>query len=181
MGAVWASQQPCRASLPGGNQRSLRNRGRQGVFFGMPTLIYCRTPGYNSWRNLIARCTNSRNPGWHRYGGRGIKVCSRWIDGFENFYADMGPPPASTSLDRIDNNGNYEPKNCRWATKKEQTGNRDMTSQRAVNADKTHCPHGHAYDGINIILQKKNNAVISRKCRTCHNEQESIRRSRRSL
>lgn len=69
---------------------------------------------------MKARCLNSKNPRFDRYGGRGITVCERWFS-FENFYADMGPRPAGTTLDRIDNNGNYEPNNCQWLAAAEQS------------------------------------------------------------
>ncbi len=73
---------------------------------------------------MNGRCTNERNKFFHNYGGRGITVCDRWRDSFENFLADMGPRPSEQhSIDRIDNNGNYEPGNCRWATKKQQLHN----------------------------------------------------------
>lgn len=79
---------------------------------------------FNIWRGMIARCFKKSTPSWEDYGGRGITVCERWLT-FENFFVDMGERPSpQLSIDRIDNDGNYEPANCRWATRKEQGVNK---------------------------------------------------------
>lgn len=88
---------------------------------------------YSSWEHMQARCRNRRFKQWDDYGGRGIKVCGRWSS-FENFLADMGKRPAGKTLDRIDNNGNYEPANCKWSTPSEQQFNRRICAKRKETA-----------------------------------------------
>lgn len=78
---------------------------------------------YKVWLAMLQRCNNKTSSVYKYYGERGIQVCERWHV-FENFYADMGNQPAGLTLDRIDNNGNYEPGNCRWVTHKENCNNR---------------------------------------------------------
>ena len=81
------------------------------------------TPTWRSWSSMRLRCNNPNATGFERYGGRGIKVCARWSK-FENFLADMGKRPSlKYSIDRVDNEGNYEPSNCRWATALTQSNN----------------------------------------------------------
>lgn len=82
---------------------------------------------YATWRNMRDRCNYAEHPSYKDYGGRGITICERWND-FANFVADMGDRPDGMSLDRRDNNGNYEPSNCRWATKSQQQLNQRIRS-----------------------------------------------------
>lgn len=135
--ALWRCKCSCgketvvnNGNLRAGNTRSC------GCLYRESTYIHDLhgTPEYHTWQSMNGRCHNPNNQSFDRYGGRGISVCDRWRYSFVNFLADMGKRPTPDhSIDRINNDGNYEPGNCHWATKSEQS--RNTRSNRLLTHD----------------------------------------------
>lgn len=138
-GARWVCQCDCgetttvRAdSLKGGHIRSCGCLNNEQRVANLDTSTHghaktgAHTRTYLAWENMRKRCYKENARRYSDYGGRGITVCDRWRDSFENFLADMGECPGKLTLDRSNNNGNYEPGNCKWVTMKEQNNNRRL-------------------------------------------------------
>ncbi len=126
------------------SQRTIRIAQGRVLKHGMS-----RTPTYNTYQNMLKRCRDPSDTHYHAYGGRGIKVCLKWRTSFSAFLADMGPKPPGMSIDRIDNDGDYEPGNCRWATSKEQARNTSRTIPTQFKGHAVTLQDVHDATGIN--------------------------------
>lgn len=111
-------------ALRSGNTKSCGCFQKQRASESSKTHGLSKTVEYRAWIDLLKRCCDPDSQMYSHYGGRGIVVCDRWLNGFENFLADMGKRPDGMEIDRINNNGNYEPENCRWTTRIVNTNNK---------------------------------------------------------
>jgi len=116
------------------------------------------TSTYKSWSSMKGRCMNVTDFAYKDYGGRGIKVCDRWMS-FMNFLEDMGEKTKGRSIDRIDNDGNYEPGNCRWATPLEQANNRRMPRTNTSGIEGVHWSESHNRWVSRITIDKSRKLI----------------------
>jgi hypothetical protein len=158
--ACGTEQFRCRlANLRNGTTKSCgclrREAGQRNATHGMT-----KTPEYRAWQSMRARCTDPTDKSFIHYGGRGIAVCQAWEESFETFLADMGRrPTAKHSIDREKNDGNYEPGNCRWATRLQQTRNRRIAILIEYEGEKVALQdlcdrHGLSYSTVHSRIYK---------------------------
>ena len=122
--STWLSDEALYSQFPWLEQKEMRSRiGKSNLKHGYAIHGISYTGIYLSWIGMRHRCYNKNHADYKYYGGRGIFVCRRWRDSFENFLKDMGERPKNKSIDRINNNGSYGPWNCKWATAEEQRNN----------------------------------------------------------
>lgn len=135
------------------------------------------TPTYRIWHGMIRRCSDPSRVAFADYGGRGITVCDRWLS-FENFLADMGERPEGMSIDRINNDGHYEPGNCRWATATEQARNtrRSKLTIDLVNEILGRLEHGESASSVRTRLHVSKYAIYDLRHGRCWADQRFERR-----
>jgi hypothetical protein len=108
---------------------------KEKEFHGQSKINGKPSPTYLSWVSMRQRCYNKNHCAYKNYGGRGIMVCDEWNNNFGNFFSDMGERPEGKSLDRIDNDGNYNKENCKWSTQKEQSNNTRSNTYVTINGE----------------------------------------------
>lgn len=139
--AAWLCECKCgtRRAITSNNLQRALSCGcgrRQKTILRNTTHGRARSPEHRTWCGMLQRCYNQNNTGYEDWGGRGITVCDRWKNSFENFFADMGTKPfPGASIGRLDNDGNYEPKNCRWETHEQQAKNTRRTRRFAIGSE----------------------------------------------
>lgn len=132
-------------------------------------------PLYSVYAEMKSRCFNQTRKDYPQYGGRGISICDRWLEDFWNFVSDMGDRPDGYTLDRVDVDDNYQPNNCRWASRLEQTRN------RRGGSTETHCPQGHEFTDTNTYNGVNPSGATYRRCRKCAADRARTRRSQEKV
>lgn len=133
------------------------------------------TKTYVIYHGMKQRCLNPKHQDHHSYGGRGIMICPRWLESYENFFADMGECPAKYSIERINPDGNYEPSNCKWIPHRDQSKNRSKSNL------KTHCRHGHEYTPENTYIRPEGEGRGCRACTRINQQKYKLRKEGNDL
>lgn len=136
-----------------------------------------RTRSYSIWAAMKTRCTNKNSSGYYKYGAKGVRVCQRWMESFENFFADMGDPPDGCSIDRIDSSGNYEPGNCRWATALEQARNHRILHWVIIGGERMCAAEAAERYGVNYrtLISRLNRGIPAEQAVGLSGDEKSIK------